>query len=115
MAKAWIKNLLGEKVVNHYVPMSSANAMTFADAVLDGTYKVFEEKSSIGTDVGVVSANSMSIYVANTESGKSSYIKGIFKSSLDTDEIRTALTGLTIDGFVVDRVVFINVSPLTFA
>lgn len=113
--KAWIKNALGEKVLNHYVPMSSANALILAEAVLDGTYKVFEEKSSIGHDTGVVSANSISIYVKNMESGKGAYIKGIFKSTLDTDEIRTALTGLTIDGFVVDHVVFINVMPLTFA
>lgn len=113
--KAWIKNALGDKVLNHYVPMSAANALTFADAVLDGTYKVFEEKSSVGSDAGVVSANSMSIFVKNTESGKGTYIKGIFKASLDTDEVRAALTGLTIDGFVVDHVVFINVAPLTFA
>lgn len=113
--KCWIKNALGEEIVNHYVPASSANALLLAEAVLDGTYKVFEETSITGNDVGVTSATKMNVYLKNNESGKAWYIRGIFKSSLDTDEIKTALLTISIGGYRIDHVVFTDVTPLTFA
>lgn len=113
--KCLIKNALGEKIVNHYVPMNAANAETFASKYLDGTYKVFLAKSESGSDTGVVSANDVTIFVSDTTTGKKAYLRFIASATKNETEIRTALTGLTIDGFVVDKVSIINFAPLSFA
>lgn len=113
--KCMVINQLGDKTVRHYLPMTAANAATFAEDMFDGTWKVFKETSKIGSDVAVVSAKEVSVQLVNTTSGAKTYLRMIAKSSLSTDEIRTALTGLTINGVLVDRVVFINVDFLSFA
>lgn len=113
--KSMVRNVLGDKTVTHYLPMTAANAATFAADVLDGTYKIFEETSKVGSDAAVVSANFTSVQLVNTTSGAKTYLNLISKSSKSSTEIRTALTGLTVNGVVVDKVVIINMNPLTFA
>lgn len=113
--KCLIKNALGDKIVNHYVPMNATNAESFASKYLEGTYKVFEELGSIGSDTGVVSANAVTIFVSDTTTGKKAYLRFIASATKNETEIRSALMGLTIDGFVVDKVSIINFAPLSFA
>lgn len=113
--KSMIKNALGDKVINHYVPMTGANALLLAEAVLDGTYKVFEQTSNTGSDVGVTSANMVRVQVENIASGKKAYFSFIGKATKSTDDIRAVLNGLTVNGVIVDKVTFIEFSPLTFA
>lgn len=115
MAKCMIRNALGEKVINHYLPMSPANAQTFAEDILDGTFKVFEETQSVGTDVGVVSANMVRVQLADSASGKKAYMSFIGKANKSTDDIRAVLKGLTVNGVIMDTVTFIEFAPLTFA
>lgn len=115
MAKCMVINQLGDKTVRHYLPMSSANAVTFATDMFDGTWKVFKETSKIGSDAAVVSAKEVAVQLVNTTSGAKTYLRFIAKSSLSTDEIRAALMGLTVNGVLVDKVVFINVSFLSFS
>lgn len=113
--KSLIKNALGEKIVNHYVPMTAANAQTFAGKYLDGTWKVFEASSESGSDTGVVAANDVTAFVTDTTTGKKAYLRFLANANKNETEIATALTGLTIDGFVVDKVSIINFAPMIFA
>lgn len=115
MAKSLIRNALGDKVVNHYVPMSATNADAFATKYLEGTWKVYTAKSETGSDTGVVAANDATIFVTDTTTGKKAYLRMLVNVNKSEADIRAALTGLTIDGFVVDKVVIINFAPLAFA
>jgi hypothetical protein len=115
MAKCMILNALGEKMVRHYVPMSAVNANTFATDVLDGTWKIFEETSAEGSDSAVVSAKAVAVQLVNETNQTKTYLRFIAKSTQDTDSIRAALTGLTVNGVLVEKVVFISVEHLTFA
>lgn len=113
--KSLVINHLGEKTVRHYLPMTGANAVTFATDIFAGTFKVYEETVSSGTDTAVTAANMVAVQLSNTTSGAKTYLRFIGKPTKSSDDIRTALTGLTINGVVVDKVVFIDFSPLTFA
>lgn len=113
--KVLIKNALGDKVVNSYLPMNVANAVTLMDDVCEGTYKVFLEKSETGSDTAVVSANDCQVQVRNSTTGKKTYLRFIAKGTKNPDEIQTALTGLTINGILIDEVVIIAFRPMAFA
>lgn len=113
--KTMVKNVLGDKTVTHYLPMTAANAATFCADILDGTYKIFEETSKVGTDTAVVAANLVNLQLVNTTTQAKTYLRMIAKANKSSDDIRTALTGLTLNGVVVDKVVVINFQPLTFA
>lgn len=113
--KVLVKNALGDKVVNHYLPMTPVNAATFCADILDGTYKIFEEVSSIGSDVAVVSANDVQVQVRNSTTGKKAYLRFIAKSTKTGDDIQTVLTGLTVNGILIDEVVIIAFRPMAFA
>lgn len=115
MAKTMIRNALGEKIVSHTLPMSTANAITFADKYLEGTYKIYEASVDMGSDAGVVLAYDVIAFVKNEATGKKAYLRFIAKSTKNEAEIRTALMGMTINGILVDYVSILNFAPLTFA
>lgn len=115
MAKSLIKNALGEKMVNNYLPMNASNAITFAQNYLEGTWKVYSSTAETGSDTGVASANDVNVFLTDTTSGKKAYLRFIANATKNETEIRTALIGLTIDGFIVDKVSIINFAPMTFA
>ena len=113
--KCLVKNALGDKVLNMYLPMSSANAFTLMESVGEGTYKVFELLSLAGTDNTVFSANDCQVQVRDSATGKKAYLRFIAKSSKNPDEIQTALTGLTVNGILINEVVIISFRPMVFA
>lgn len=115
MAKSMIKNHAGDFSQTIYVPMSSTDAKSFAEDFLDGASKIYESSVSQGSDVGVTLAKEVSVQVSNTTTGKKAYLRFIAKNTFNTDEIRTALTGITVNGILVDKVVFINVKRLAFS
>ncbi|ADR34005.1 hypothetical protein Sulku_1342 [Sulfuricurvum kujiense DSM 16994] len=112
--KSLVVNQLGDDTVRHYLPMTGVNAVTFATDIFAGTWKVFEETSSLGSDTAVVNANKVGVQLVDSV-GHKTYLRMIAKSTMSSDDIRTALTGLTINGVLVDKVVFVDFSPLTFA
>lgn len=112
--KSLIRNALGEKIVSHYVPMTPANAETFASTFLEGTYKVYQAGAEVGTDVATT-ANDVLVFVSNTISNKKSYLRFIAPFNKSESDIRTTLIGLTVDGILIDYVSIINFAPMTFA
>lgn len=115
MPKVLIKNALGDKVINSYLPMTPANAATFCADILEGTYKVFEATTEAGNDTGVTLAYDTQLQVRNVTTGKKTYLRFIAKSNKNPDDIQTALIGLTINGILVDEVVIIGFRPMSFA
>lgn len=113
--KCLIKNSLGATVVNNYVPMTSVNAATLATDLFEGTWKVFEETSMVGSDAAVVLAYDTQLQVRNSVTGKKTYLRFIAKSTKNPDDIQTALIGTTINGIVIDEVVVIAFRPMSFA
>lgn len=115
MAKVLVKNQLGDKVVNSYLPMTPANAATLCGDLLEGTYAIYEETASAGSDVGVTIAYDTQVQVRNSTTGKKAYLRFIAKSTQNPDSIQTALTGLSVNGILIDEVVIIAFRPMSFA
>lgn len=113
--KVLVKNALGDKMVNSYLPMTVANAQTLIEDVFEGTWSIYEEMSVSGTDVGVTIAYDTQVQVRNSTTNKKAYLRFIAKSTQNPDSIQTALTGLTVNGILVDEVVIIAFRPMSFA
>lgn len=113
--KVLVKNQLGDKIVNSYLPMNPVNAATICADLLEGTYAIFEETTTVGSDAGVLIAFDTQVQVRNSLTGKKAYLRFIAKSSQNPDSIQTALTGLTVNGILVDEVVIIAFRPMSFA
>ncbi len=113
--KSYIINQLGSVTLHGYLPMTPANAETVCADLLEGTYAVYEATTEVGSDNGVVLAFDVSLQFRDSTTGKKGYFKGIVKSTVNPDEIQTAFKGLTINGILIDEVVILRYSSLTFA
>lgn len=113
--KCLIQNALGNVVHNNYVPMSAANAATFAGKYFVGTWKVLEGQPPVGTDNAIALAYDAKVFVKNSTTGVNGYLNMIVKQTVSDTDIKTALTGLTINGAVIDHVSIISLAPIAFA
>ncbi|MCK9373455.1 MAG: hypothetical protein M0P91_09665 [Sulfuricurvum sp.] len=113
--KSLVKNQLGPVSQNIYLPCTAVNAETICADLLEGTYKVFEETSSVGSDAAVTLVYETRVQYRNTGTGKRDYLHFFAKSTTNTDEIVATLKGLTINGILIDEVVIIGFKPVTFA
>lgn len=113
--KVLVKNALGDKIQSNYLPMTAVNAATFCADMFEGTYKIFESLSESGSDAAVVLANDIQVQVRNSTTGKKAYLRFIAKSTKTGDDIQTTLTGLTVNGILIDEVVIIAFRPMSFA
>lgn len=115
MAKCLIQNALGNVVFNNYVPMSAANAATFAGKYLVGSWKVLEAELPVGTDNAIALAYDAKVFVKNSTTGVNGYLNMIVKQTVSDTDIKAALTGLNINGALIDHVSIISFSPISFA
>lgn len=115
MARSMIRNQIGEKIQTLYVPMSSSNAADFAEAMLQGTYKIYEEASKVGSDATVVAAKEVTLQLQDNSTHKKTYLRFIAKQNKSIQDISTALIGKTFNGVKVDRVVVTSHKLHTFA
>jgi len=113
MAQSLIRNKVGEKTYNIYVPADDANAKSFADAVLEGTYEVLAKSSTAGSDA-VTEAEDVTIFYEEDATKKRGYLRFLAKSSSDEEAILSALVGKTYNGIKADKVVIISMRTVTF-
>ena len=113
MAQSLIRNKLGSKNVNIYVPAGDAEAATFAAAVLDGTYDVLELTTTAGSDV-VTEAEDVTIFYEEEATRKRSYLRFLAKSTKSEMDIITALVGKTFNGIKADKVVITSMRTVQF-
>lgn len=115
MSKSYIINQLGSVALHSYLPCTPANAETICADLLDGTYAVYEATTEVGSDNGVVLAFDATVQFRDSTTGKKGYWKAIVKSTISPDDIQVAFKGLTINGILIDEVVVLRYSSLTFA
>ena len=113
--KSYIINQLGSVTLHSYLPCNAVNAETICADLLDGTYAVYEATTEVGSDNGVTVAYDASVQFRDSNTGKKGYWKGIVKSTVSPDDMQVAFKGLTINGILIDEVVVLRYSPLTFA
>ena len=113
MAQSLIRNKVGTKTYNIYVPSDDVNAQTFADAVLEGTYSVLAQTSSVGSDL-VTEAEDVTIFYEEDATKKRNYLRFLAKSTITEEDIINALVGKTYNGIKADKVVIISMRTVTF-
>lgn len=113
MAKSLIINKLGEKRLFSYVPAGHASALAFADAVLDGSYDIFEETSKIGSDA-VSTARDVTVMLQNETTFAKTYLRFVIPSSKDEQDVITALLTKTFNGVKADKVVIISMRATSY-
>jgi len=113
MAKSMIRNQLGSKVLTSYVPADATNAQTFADAVLDGETRVYEEVSTVGSDA-VDTARDVNVMVQDETTGAKSYLRFVIKSSKHEGDVISALVSKTFNGVKADKVVVVSMRSVTY-
>lgn len=113
MSKSMIKNTLGTKVLTMYVPSGSTEAQAFADAVLDGETKVYEQLSEAGTDTATT-ARYVNVMIQQDSTGSKVYMKFIIKTSKHEGDVISALQGKTFNGVKADKVVVIGMNASEF-
>jgi len=111
--KALIRNQLGEKVFNIYVPSGSTEADDFSQAVLEGTYAVFELASTDGSDE-VTEAEDVTVFYEEEATGKRAYLRFLAKTSKSEEDIIGALVGKTYNNIKADKVVIISMRTVSF-
>ncbi|MFA6195658.1 MAG: hypothetical protein WC656_03325 [Sulfurimonas sp.] len=111
--KSMIRNTLGTKGVTMYLPCGATEAEAFANAVLDGTFVVYEEASTIGTGLGIVDYVDVSVMIQNETTGEKGYLSFAIKSTKHEDDVIAALLTKTFNGVKADKVVIIGMSTRT--
>jgi len=94
------------------VPAGSVEADSFAASMLDSAYEVFELSGTAGSDV-VASYNFCSAMGYDTTTDSKTYVDLRVKSTVTDDEVRVALTGLTVNGVKFDEVSIVNFRQVT--
>ena len=111
--KSMIRNTLGGKILTSYVPADAVSAQSFADAVMDGETKVYQQLSVVGTDTAT-QARYVNAMIQNTASGAKRYLTFIIKLTKNEGDVIAALVGKTFDGIKADKVVIVSMRTQQF-
>lgn len=103
-----IRQRLGDRTFNNYVPANSTDAQAFADALLPGEYEVFELVGESGTDNVTGGYKKYTVMIKDETTYKSTYLTIVVPISKSSTEIRNALIGKTFNGVKADRVIVLN-------
>ena len=111
--KSMIRNTLGGKVLTSYVPADAVSAQAFADAVMDGETKVYQQLSVVGTDTAT-QARYVNVMIQDNTSLAKRYMTFIIKLSKNEGDVISALAGKTFDGIKADKVVIVSMRTQQF-
>lgn len=110
MAKTMIRNTIADKTHTFYLPADTAASKAFCDAVLEGTYALFEEKSVTGNPVEQV-VNLVTVTGQSADKRKLTF-SFYAKQNLSEDEIRQALINKTYNSIKFDEVIIIGMQRI---
>lgn len=113
MAKSYVKNTLGEKVVSFYLPADATASRAFCDAVCDGKTDVYSFSTSVGSDV-VSTAEDVTVMIQNETTLVKGYMRFLLDSAKTEQDIFDALIGKNINGILIDKVVIISMRTVEF-
>lgn len=111
--KSMIKNILGGKPLTNYLPCGATEAQAFADAVMDGETKVYEQMSLVGTDTAT-QGRVVNVQVRDNTTGKARFMSFVIQMSKNEGDVLTALAGKTFDGIKADKVVIVSMRTQQF-
>lgn len=112
MAKSMIRNQLGTKTLTSYVPAGNVEAQAFADAVLDGETKVYEEISKTGSGL-VDTARAVNVMLQQEDTGAKTYLNFTIPTSKHEGDVIAALETKTFNGVKADKVVVVSMRATT--
>jgi len=115
MAKSMIRNKLGSKTFVTYVPADDTVAKTFADSVLDGEYEIFSFVGETGSEEVTGGYKKYTVMLKDDTAKLSTYLNIVVPQTKNSNDIITALTGVTINGVKADRVIVLNEIDYTIA
>ena len=108
MATSMIRQKLGNKTFNNYVPADSDSAKAFADAVLVGEYEILELVGESGSDSVANGYKKYTIMLKDETTHKSTYLNIVVGLGKTSTDIRNALLGKTFNGVKADKVIVLN-------
>ena len=108
MATSMIRQKLGNKTFNNYVPADSDNAKAFADAVIVGEYEVLELVGEAGNDTVTGGYKKYTVMIKDETTHKSTYLNLVVGLGKTSTDIRNALLGKTFNGVKADKVIVLN-------
>ena len=111
--KSMIRNTLGGKILTSYVPADAVSAQAFADAVMDGETKVYQQLSVVGTDTAT-QARYVNVMIQDNTSSAKRYMTFVIKLSKNEGDVISALAGKTFDGIKADKVVIVSMRTQQF-
>jgi len=106
--KSLIRQKLGHKIFNNYVPAGSDDAKALADAVLPGEYEILELVGQSGNENVSGGYKKYTVMLKDDTSHKSTYLNIVVSQAKTSTDIRSALTGKTFNGVKADRVIVLN-------
>ncbi len=107
MAKSIVVNRVNQKNYTVTLPCDAGEAASFASAILEGEYSVYEYDTQAGTETET-SYKQMQIMLKNATSGVKTYVNLAVKANKSEEDVFTALIGKTINNVVVDEAFIIS-------
>ena len=108
--KTFVKNKLGNKIVNIYLPCGTTEAETFCSNFLDGEYVGYEQTTVEGSAVATP-YNQVSVMVKN-DAGLKTYLNLAVKSTKSEADIYGALKAKTFNGVKADYLAIISMRAI---
>ena len=108
MATSMIRQKLGKKILVNYVPSDADNAKALVDAVMPGEYEIFEKVGESGTETVSGGYKKFTVMLRDDETHKKTYLNLVVPNSKNETDIKTALSGKTINGVKADAVYVMN-------
>lgn len=113
--KCLIRNQYGlNQKGGFFLPCGADDASAFCNALLEGSYEVYEEKEKSGKDK-VSAYSSIVVTGKSTETNQKATIRFNALSSKNEAEIISALKGHSFDGVKFDEVYIIYMTPVSVA
>jgi hypothetical protein len=108
MATSMIRQKLGKKTFNNYVPAGADDAKALVDAVMPGEYEIFEKVGESGTETVSDGYKKFTVMLRSEETHQKTYLNLVVPNAKNETDIKSALSGKTVNGVKADVVYVMN-------
>lgn len=107
MAKSMILQKMGDKTITNYIPAGHADALAFAEAVMDGELTVYSQTPPVGSDQ-VNESFAVTVMIQQDSDKRKTYLNLVLKETKDEIDLFPALQSKTFNGIKADKIVLIQ-------
>lgn len=111
MAKTLVRNKIAERVFGMALPCDAKDAKAFCEAMLDGTYAIYERTTEKGNETEQA-VNQVTITGESTDKRKATF-SFYASANKNPDEIMSALKGKTFNSVKFDKVYIISFQQIS--